>query len=523
MTSSRRMALAAPQLDAVEAAREIASVGGNAVDAAVAAAAVLAVVYPHMCSAGGDMIALVRTPDGEEIVVNASGAYGSARDVDELFADAAAMPIVGERTVSVPGAVSGWAALLERWGSLPPAQVLAPAIRLASEGMLVAPGLADALEEDAEALAADPGIRSVFFPGGRPAPVGALVRQPELARTLHGLATDGLESFYAGPTALRLVDGLSALGVPIRAEDLLAHRVSLEEPLRGTFGPFTVSTAGPNSQGFSLLRTLGALEAIGHARADVEADVLAELLLSADRLRDAELADPHVVPVDVAGMLDSRALRAAGESAIAAARGGERRDSIATARPAGDTVAVCAVDAEGLTVSLIQSVFHSFGAQLLEPSTGLVLHNRAAFFSLDPSSPNRVAVGKRPAHTLMPVLVTHSDGTIAAHGTMGGKAQAQIHAQLILRVLEGATPLGAVTAPRFVVGGMDAGSSDDRVFAEADLEPERLELLRRGSMALVVGERGDASAGHSMIARRTPGGVLSAGADPRSDGGVLLL
>ncbi len=519
------MALAAPHLDAVEAARAIVTAGGNAVDAAVAAAAVLAVVYPHMCSAGGDLIALVRAPDGEETVVNASGAYGSARDVDELFAGAAAMPIAGERTVSVPGAVSGWATLLERWGSLPAAQVLAPAIRLAREGMLVAPGLADALEEDAEALAVDPGIRSVFFADGKPAPVGALVRQPELARTLHALAADGLQSFYAGPTALRLVDGLSALGVPIGAEDLLAHRVSLEEPLRGAFGPLTVSTAGPNSQGFSLLRTLGALEAIGRERADVQvtADVLAELLLSADRLRDAALADPHVVPVDVAAMLDAEALRAAGDSAISAARGGERQSSAATARPGGDTVAVCSVDADGLAVSLIQSVFHSFGAQLLEPSTGLVLHNRAAFFTLDPSSPNRLAAGKRPAHTLMPVLVTHSDGTIAAHGTMGGKAQAQIHAQLILRVLEGSTPAGAVSAPRFIVGGMDAGSSDDRIFAEADLEPERLEGLKRSPMTLVVAERGDASAGHSMIARRAPDGALSAGADPRSDGGVLLL
>lgn len=526
MTSSSRapsVALAAPHLDAVQAARALVADGGNAVDAAVCAAAVLTVVYPHMCSVGGDLIALVRSADGTQTCVNASGAYGSAASVDELFAGASTMPVSGPLTVSVPGTPSGWATLLERWGSLPVARVLAPAIALARDGMVVSPGLAGAILDDREALFADPGMRAVFFPNGVPASAGTVIRQPALAATLSALAADGLRSFYSGAVASRLASGFAALGVPVTAGDLAAHEPRLERPLTAEFAGLRVSTAAPNSQGYTMLRTLGAAERIqGDEPSSLDAAVLAELFYSGDVLRDTELADPLVVPVDVAGVLSPPALAEAASAALAGARTGARPESAVTPRPGGDTIAVTTVASDGTAVSLIQSVFHSFGSHVLEPTTGLVLHNRAAFFTLQAGAPNRAAAGKRPAHTLMPVVVQTAAGQVAAHGTMGGKAQSQIHAQLLLRVLDGATPQEAVTAPRFIVGGLDKGTSNDYIVVEPTLPPVVREQLERGSLRLVEGTHLDSDAGHAMIARLDPDGILSAGADPRSDGGVFV-
>ncbi|WP_291041370.1 gamma-glutamyltransferase [Herbiconiux sp.] len=517
------VALAAPHLDAVDAARRIVAEGGTAIDAAVAAAAVLTVVYPHMCSAGGDLIALVRTPDGVETCVNASGAYGSARPVEELFDGVATMPVAGPLTVSVPGVVAGWAELLERWGALSAAQVLAPAIALARDGMVVSPGLAKALQVDREGLAADPGMRAIFFDGDLPAAAGTLVRQPALAATLEALARDGLRSYYTGEVAQTLAQGFAELGVPVTEADLAAHTVRLEEPIGLSVDGLHVSTAGPNSQGYTMLRTLGAAEVLSPAGiTGLDAAVLAELFHSGDVLRDAELADPLVVDVDVQGVLSPDGLAEAAEQAVTSARTGERAVSAVTPRPGGDTVAVAAIADDGTAISLIQSVFHSFGSLLLEPTTGLVLHNRAAFFTLQEGAPNRVAAGKRPAHTLLPVIVRDAEGAVAAHGTMGGKAQSQIHTQLVLRVLEGADPATAVSAPRFIVGGLDKGTTNDYVMVEADLDDGTRSELERGRLRIVAGSVHDSDAGHSMIARRAADGTLSAGADPRSDGGVLL-
>lgn len=518
-----RVALAAPHRDAVHAARGVIEQRGNAIDAALAAAAVLTVVAPHMCSLGGDLIALVRAPDGSEVCVNASGAYGSAVPVEKLFAGLVQMPISGPLTVSVPGLVSGWAVLLERWGSLTLGEILAPAIALARDGMAVSPGLAETLVEESASLRGDAGIGSLFYPGGAPAVAGQVIVQPALADTLQTLAQDGLDSFYAGHTAERLARAFEGLGVPVTGADLAAHKARVEPPLALDLEKLRISTAGPNSQGFTFLRSLGALHLLGAGDlSSVDADILAELLYSGDALRDAALADPLVAAVDVDAELSTDALRRAGEQATRAASGGERTASPASLRPGGDTVAVTAVGADGSAISLIQSVFHSFGAGILEPTTGVVLHNRAAFFTLEEGSPNRIAPGKRPAHTLTPVLIEHRDGAIAAHGTMGGKAQSQIQVQLALRVLGGSSPAEAVAAPRFVVGGLELGSANDYVFREADLERDACAQLERGSLRVVVGEPRDSSVGHSMIARRSAQGELSAGADPRSDGGVVV-
>ena len=183
---------------------------------------------------------------------------------------------------------------------------------------------------------------------------------------------------------------------------------------------------------------------------------------------------------------------------------------------------MAAVDSEGRAVSLIQSVFHAFGSGILEPATGIICHNRGACFSLDPGSPNRIAPGKRPAHTLMPVLLRDAGGRVSAHGTMGGRAQPQIHVQLLLRRLAGASPEVAVAAPRFVVGGLDAGSEADVIFAEEGLPAETAAALSRARLELRTGGALDEIVGHTQLAVRTADG-LAAASDPRADGRGLVV
>jgi gamma-glutamyltranspeptidase/glutathione hydrolase len=457
--------VAAPHPLAIRAGEDMADRGGNAIDAAVAAAMTLTVVYPHMTGVGGDLFALVRRPDGSTYSINASGAYGSALD------EVPPVPLLGPRAVTVPGAASGWARLLELDGSVAAAELLEPVIALAADGTPVCAGLAEAVRELADEGKASPQLLALLDGCDRE---GATLRQPALAETLRTLAAEGLASLYAGTLAERLSRGFAELGVPVTAADLRRHDVRVEEPWSVDAATVRVSTAPPNSQGYLLLALLNA----GAATPAVNRAALERLFARAEQCRDAELADPAYVRSDKRELLDPARLL------------DEPSPPVAVPRAHGDTIAVTAVGADGTTVSLIQSLFHSFGSQVLEPGTGLVLHNRGALFSADPTSPNAPAPGKRPAHTLMPVVVEHADGRVSAHGAMGGRAQPQIHLQVLRNVLGGRSAQEAVSAPRFVV-------RDGQVLAEPEHTDET---------------------GHAMICTLAPDGTLSAGIDPRSDG-----
>ncbi len=525
MSESRiRVAVAAPHAAAVSAAREILDLGGNAVDAAIAAAAALTVVYPHMCSLGGDAIALVRLADGTLKAVNASGGYGSAIPVEELFKAHPTMPLYGPLTVSVPGAVSGWATLHDLGGNIPIRTVLAPAIRLAQSGCEVSPGLARAIAVHRERLEKDPGMSAVFFRNGSPLMSGEILLQPALAATLERLAGSGLQSFYSGAVGAAVSMGLTRLGVPTTQNDFSAHTADVSDVLSSTHDTCRVFTAPPNSQGFTFLRTLGALSCAPTAlTSKIDTGLLAELFRSSDKLRDDFLADPRFADVPIEEVLSKAALlRGLTVAQNASALLSSDQPESTPARPDGDTVAVCVVDDSGNAVSLIQSTFYAFGSGLLEPETGIVLHNRAASFSLDSASPNVIKGGKRPAHTLVPVIIEYADGAIAAHGTMGGNAQSQIHVQLLLSSLRGSTPTEAVSAPRFVVSCLDNGENVTGIQVESGFDPQDLASLARTSLTLTPGEKGDPRFGHAMIARLAPDKTLSVGADPRSDGSTFI-
>jgi len=451
-----RGVVASPHRAATAAGERALATGGTAVDAALAAAAVLTVVYPHNCALGGDLFAVVRQADGTIESINASGPAGARADAEALRArGAASMPIIGPDTVTVPGLVAGWAALHERGTTRSWPDALRDAIAYAEGGVPVARSLGEAI---AAADLADPGLAAVFAPGGRRLATGDVLQQPALAATLRALATEGAQALYTGPIA-RALAGVP--GVAITEDDLGAFAPDVTPPATVAALGLDVHTSPPNASGVLLLQALAVVDRLGSAAPAL----LAELFRLGAADRDARLGDPRRGAAGAAAFLHPAHLadladRAVTQRAPAAAQ----RDP----RPTGDTVAVVATDADGRAVSLIQSLFHGFGAGILEPATGIVLHNRGAFFSLAPDHPNLLAPGRRPAHTLLPVVVTDpGTGRLrGALGTMGGRVHAQILTQVLLRLLDGDAPQDAVDAPRWIVGGMELGEPDDTVRIE---------------------------------------------------------
>ncbi len=507
-----RFAIATPHHLATRAGAEAFEAGGNAVDAALAAAVALAVAYPHQCGVGGDLFALVQEPDGRTISLNASGAAPMGIDPDALRA--AARPARGPLTITVPGAVSGWAELAKLWSRRGFAAAFDTGIRLAGEGVPVARSLARGLREDADALAKDPGTADVFFRDGRPLAEGETVVQPALARTLETLAAQGPGAFYGGDVGRRLVAGLGAAGSPIAIQDLERHRPELDSPLRGRYRDLDVSVVPPNSQGFVLLAILGAVERLGIDPDPLGSDaaLLAEVFLATAADRDRHNADPRLARVPVGTLLDEGHLAALCDQV-------RERTPRAPTRHGADTIALVAADAEGFAVSLIQSLSDQFGSRILEPSTGVVCHNRGADFSLDPSSPNAIAGGKRPAHTLMPVLV-HRGGRLAAvSGSRGGGAQPQINAMSIFRLFDlGMGPGDVLAAPRWLVGGMGLNVAGRPVDVEEDVPVGVRRALGDAGYRLTLLEELDQGVGHAHLIRVGPDGLLEAASDPRADG-----
>jgi gamma-glutamyltranspeptidase len=507
-------AVATPHSQATDVAVSTFREGGNAVDAAIAAAAALAVAYPHMCSPGGDLIGLLATPEGEVRAINGSGA--APRAIASAAEGWSRMPFDGPHTVTVPGAVAAWQTMHELGGSMPWETLMDPAVQLAADGVPVAGSLAKAIVDNSSRIAADRGMREVLMPDGAPLAEGAVLRQPALVRSLARIADGGAAALYEGDVGEELVTCLRALGSTISTDDLLAHRTEVCEPIGLRAVGCEVLTAPPNSQGLLLLETLAALEELGPGDyLGADAGLLGGLLRLAAADRDRHLGDPRVNRVPVEELLSRE---------HAAKLAASARDSRAAAveaegfsgSSAGDTIALVTADDKGNGAVVVQSVFGPFGAGILDPASGISCHNRGAFFSLDPGSPNVLEGGKRPTHTLMPVMLRQEGRVVGLHGTMGGPAQPQIHAQVLLRMREGMDPARAVAAPRWVVAEPSGGAARD-AYTEADLEPAAMDGLRTAGFAVHDLSSMSELVGHAQVIRQA-GGVLSAAADPRADG-----
>lgn len=494
-------AIATPHVAATAAGRAVFEAGGNAIDAALAAACTLTVVYPHMCAVGGDVMALVH--DGEAHAVNGSGRAPAALRPGPV-------PLRGVGSITVPGAVRAWETLAGRWGLRPLSQALLGAAALAHDGIGVAPSLARTLADCRELVADDAGLSAVFAPGGVLLREGDRLVQERLGLTLERLAERGANDLYTGETGAMLVAGLREVGAPIVLSDLEAHRTEVSAALRRAVGDEQFLTMGPNSQGYvlpqimAMAERLGLRDPFGHG-----APLLGAIFAEAARDRDLHLADPAAMRVPVEELLSDPHLaeladRAAGAAGVPAA----------WPRATGDTIALVAADGSGLAVSLIQSIFYGFGSGVLEPSTGILCHNRGACFSADPESPNAPAPGKRPLHTLMPLAVEREGRVRWVAGTMGGHAQPQIHAQLLLRRRAGADAQAAVSAPRFIVGDEEPGAA---IAVEEGLASAWDAFTDWGAAPIAI-PPGSGLTGHAHAIAIRDDGSFDAGSDPRADG-----
>jgi gamma-glutamyltranspeptidase/glutathione hydrolase len=502
------MVVSADQL-ATQAGLTVLARGGNAVDAAIAANATLAVTAPHLCGMGGDLFALVH--DGTTVhALDASGRAGSGADPEALRAEGhTVMPLRHDaRSITVPGCVDGWCALSERFGRLPLADVLAPAIALADDGFPASPLLVGSLAmvDDRARAALDDLARQAVRPGAK-------IRRPGVARALREIAANGRDAFYRaafGDGLVRLAGGWMTAG------DLDRSQADWVPPLRVPVWDRVIATIPPASQGY-LVPAAAAIAAQLPLPADIGDPLWAHLLVEAAIA--AAHDRPHVLHEGADGeALVAAAVRRAGD--IDPARAQQRWSPAG----AGDTTYLAVVDEQRMAVSLIQSNASGFGAWLVEPATGINLHNRGLGFSLAPGHPAELAPGRRPPHTLSPLLLTHADGSLAAVlGTMGGDAQPQILLQLLVRMLVHAeTPGAAVGAGRFALRGPSTGfdtwtsGAAPIVVVEADVADGWAPgLIGRGHRVETIPPR-DATTGHAHVIVAQDDGLLGGAADPRA-------
>jgi gamma-glutamyltranspeptidase / glutathione hydrolase len=520
LRSRSQAAVASPHSAATDVGREVLERGGNAFDAAIAMNAMLVVASPHMCGIGGDLFLLAFDARAETVsALNASGPAPAQADVEQLRARGhTAVPVRGPLSVTVPGAVAGWEETLRRFGSMPLADLLEPAIAAAGDGVEVTSRLARWIADTRDDLAADPVLsRRMLTPDGRPLAAAATLRQPELARALSRLAEAGGDDLYAGALGAEIARATRAAGGLLDDADLAGYAPRWETPLRVSYRGLEICTTPPNSQGITSLLMLNALAELGveslrpGGPEHLEAFIAAKRSAFADR--DRYVADPDFVEVPVERLLDP------GHARTALARVPVES---APTTIGGDTVYLCAVDCEGNACSAIQSIYYGFGSCFVAGDSGVLLHNRGHYFSLDERHPNRLEPGKRPLHTLMACIALEDGRPWLVFGTMGADGQPQTNVQVLERVLAGCGPQEAVSSPRVLHGRFVLEDDPDLLHVEPDLGAEVISALRDAGHRVQVADGYDERMGHAH-AIRVDGDTLSAGSDPRSDGSSTVL
>ncbi|MGB3613390.1 MAG: gamma-glutamyltransferase [Elainellaceae cyanobacterium] len=500
---------------------EILNAGGNAVDAAIAASAMLCVVEPQSTGIGGDCFALYAPASGprsgEVVALNGSGRSPAAASL-EYFTQKGLDRIErhSPHAVTIPGAVDAWCSLSADYGRLPLKALLQPAIDKAQGGYPVYPRVAADWEASVQALQQSPAATQTFLPGGTPPQAGQLHRQPLLANTLAAIAQGGRDAFYTGELAQQMVSYLRGLGGLQTLEDFAATASDYVVPISADYRGYRVFECPPNGQGLVALLMLNLLQGFDLAALDPYGPeryhLMADVARLAYRDRDLYIADPAKASVPVAQLL-SRAYADQQRQHISLDKAmGALPPSQFPAHP--DTVYLCVVDSEGNAISFINSVYHSFGSGLMCPQTGVVFQSRGAGFCLDPGHPNAIAPGKRPLHTIIPGMLFKAGQAVMPFGVMGGEFQPMGHAMLLTNLLDyGMDIQTALDCPRVFTG------SGPICQLEAGISPE----TSRGLVAL----------GHQVQTALMPlgggqgiwidgaTGVRVAGSDPRKDGCAL--
>ena len=496
--------------------------GGNAVDAAIAMAAMLNVTEPMMTGIGGDMFALVYWAKTKELKgLNASGRAPRALSLD-YFAknNVKTMPLTGMGSITVPGAFDGWVTLRDKYGTIGLSELLAPAIDYAEHGFPVMEKTAEDWDAEVRKLSRTPAAAANYLLDGRAPRPGEIFRQPNLARTLRTLAEGGRDAFYKGPIARTIVDYMKANGGFITMEDLAATKADWVEPISTNYRGYQVYELPPNGQGITALIALNILEGLDLAAMRSEPAQYYHTLIEATKLafadRNRYIADPTVVKVPVAELLSKE--YAAKRRALIDPHKALDSPPAGEVNMGSDTTYFTVVDKDGNAVSFINSLFDAFGSGIVAGDTGIVFQNRGSAFSLDPKHPNALAPGKRPFHTLIPAMVFKQNQLYMSFGVMGGAIQAQGHVQVLVNLIDLKMSLQqAIDAPRYrFVTGRDVLMEDELGSSVID------QLLKLGHVrAKPPGVLRSSMGGGQAIMIDPVTKTLMGASDPRKDGMAL--
>jgi oxamate amidohydrolase len=530
-TRGRRGMAVAPHALAAQSALDVLREGGNAIEAMIAGAATIAVVYPHMNSIGGDSFWLIHNPQGPPGAIDACGAAGEHASIDWYRARDIrhAIPFRGGVAANtVAGTVSGWGAahLLSRralGGRMPMSRLLADAIYYAKAGVPLTPGQAASTAKKMGEIKDQPGYARVFLDRGRVPKTGALFVQKQLAATLERIANAGTDDYYRGDLAAAIAQDLKRIGSPLTLADLNAHRARLVDPLRIRHSAGTLYNTAPPTQGLVSLLILGILDELKVGKTGPASPEFVHLCVEAAKqaftVRDQHLEDPRYMTIPAQRLLSRRLVRDLAKKI-------DRRHAIpwgAAGRHGhgpGDTVWLGVVDDAGRAVSFIQSIYHEFGCGAVLEKTGINWQNRGCSFSLDQFSINALMPRKKPFHTLNPALAVLKDGRTLVYGAMGGDGQPQSQSAVFTRIVNfGMDPQSAVSAPRWLLG-RTWGDVSETLKLEARFEMGLAHALMEWDHEVEILEPFDETVGHAGAIVRHRNGALEGGADPRSDGGV---
>ena len=512
----RRGMIATSQTLASAAGLNVLQAGGNAIDAAVTAAAVLAVIEPSMNGIGGDLLSLVydattKTVYGLDSTGRSAHAASPAEYAKRGLTE---MPTRGPLVVDVPGVVEGWHQLLRRFGTIDLGTALAPAIAFARDGFPVAELVANDWIANEATLAADPPTAATFLPNGAPPKMGEIFANPRLARSLDAIAKEGRDAFYTGSIARAIVADMRSRNGLLDLRDFADHQADWVEPISTNYRGYDVLEMPPSTQGFVALEMLNIMEgfdiaALGHNSADY-LHVVSEAKRIAFADRGAFLADRDHMPKGALQRLISKDYAASRRREINMSKAATNPSPDFAGVDHGDTIYLTAADGHGNVISFIQSLFSGFGAGFVAGDTGITMHNRGAGFTLQPGHPNEIGPHKRPLHTLVPAMLAKNGRPLMAFGVMGGDNQAQAHAQIVANVVDfGMHVQEAGDAARVRHVGQELA-------VESGIGEEvRRALADKGH--IVIDGRG-AMGGYQAIWIDHDSGVLLGGSDLRKDG-----
>ncbi len=519
--------VASPHYLASQAGVDILKKGGTAVDAAIATNAVLNVVYPHMCGIGGDAFWLIYSAAQKDLAfLNASGRSPYLATL-EYFQKAGmdAVPLRGLLPVTIPGAVDGWFEAHHRYGNLSMSTILEPAIAYARDGYPISHILSFKIQEAAPELSRFPSSQNLFLPGGKSPGPGDLLTNLGLAESLAKIARDGRDVFYQGEIARQIVKFSQENGGLLSEKDFQETKSTWGKPVSTTYRDYTVYETAPNSQGLAALLILNLLEEYDLSSLGYQSPDHLHLLVEAKKLafadRNRYISDPERVKIPTEELL-SKDYAARRRSLIHKDRAAE-----ATAIPAGsfgrDTIYLCVIDEEGNAVSLIQSLYFSFGSAVVAGETGIVLQNRGAYFSLDPNQVNCLQPHKRTFHTLMASMTFREGKPYMIFGTSGADGQPQTHVQVMTNVFDfGLNIQSAIEAPRWLSGRYLVNQPEGSLTIEGRVAAEVIkELKRRGHQVNEVENWSQVMGSAHGIIIHPENGLRMGGSDPRSDGAAI--